>query len=46
MRTVVAPRWIGVVWDVQMPKPKGVGITGRNTSSAVRSPLATAFVWK
>ena len=34
MRTVVAPRWIGVVCEVQMPKPYGVGMTGRKTSSA------------
>ena len=45
-RMAVAPRYIGVVWVVQIPNPKGVGMTGRKTSSALSYPLATAFWWK
>lgn len=44
--TAVAPRWIGVVWLVQIPKPNGVGMTGRKTSSGASIPFATAFWWK
>ena len=46
MSTVVVPRWIGVVCEVQIPKPNGVGMTGRKTSSGDSSPLATALWWK